>query len=180
MTNFVEDLKKQNIMRRINVFLVFFSLMGMVLAQDPNIEEPIEPFVVSELPSFGIQIDENNAKSSAEMSRKYAKMVVADTLQIKFAGTVTDVCQAKGCWMKVQLEDGQETMIRFKDYGFFMPKDIKGKEVIVNGLAFVEEMSIEDQKHFAKDGGKSDAEIAKINTPKKAFGFEADGVLLKN
>ncbi len=166
-------------MLRINIFLVFFSVMGMVLAQDPNTEKPIEPSVVSEFPSFGIQIDENNVKSAEEMSEKYAVMAVADTLQTKFTGTVTDVCQSKGCWMKLQLEDGQETMVRFKDYGFFMPKDIKGREVIVNGLAFVEEMSVEDQKHFAKDGGKSEAEIAKITTAKKSFGFEADGVLLK-
>ena len=61
-----------------------------------------------------------------------------------------------------------------------MPKDIKGKEVIVNGLAFVEEMSVKDQKHYAKDGGKSEAEIAEITSPKKTLGFEADGVLLKD
>jgi len=60
-----------------------------------------------------------------------------------------------------------------------MPKDIAGKEVIVNGLAFVEEMSVEDQRHYAEDGGKSEDEIAKITKPKKTFGFEADGVLLK-
>ena len=82
--------------------------------------------------------------------------------------------------MKLELQDGEETMVRFKDYGFFMPMDIKGKEVIVNGFAFVEEMSVEDQKHFAKDGGKSEAEMAKITTIKKTLSFEADGVLLKD
>jgi len=179
MTNFVEDLKKQKIMLRFNILLVFLLVIGGVLAQEPNIEKQIEPFVVAEMSSFGVQIDENDSMSAVEMSNKYETMAVADTVQTKFAAIVTDVCQSKGCWMKLQLEDGQETMVRFKDYGFFMPKDIKGKEVIVNGLAFVEEMSIKDQKHYAKDGGESQQEIAKIKSAKKSLGFEADGVLLK-
>ncbi len=175
----MEDFKKQNIMLRINILLALFLAMGTVLAQDLNEEEFPEPFVVSGMPSFGNQIDENNAISATEMSGKYAKMAVADTVQTKFTAMVTEVCQSKGCWMKLQLEDGQQTMVRFKDYGFFMPMDIKGKEVIVNGLAFVEEMSVEDQKHYAKDGGQSEAKIAKITVVKKSLGFEADGVLLK-
>ncbi|MGB5668108.1 MAG: DUF4920 domain-containing protein, partial [Maribacter sp.] len=117
--------------------------------------------------------------SSQEMTEKYSNMSVTDTLQIKFTGVVSDVCQAKGCWMKVQLQDGNEAMVRFKDYGFFVPKDITGKEVIVNGFAFVEEMSAEDQRHYAKDGGKSKEEIEKIIDSKKTYGFEADGVILK-
>ena len=116
--------------------------------------------------------------SSREMMHKYDGMAVADTLQAKFTGVVKEVCQEKGCWMKVELDGGEEAMVRFKDYGFFMPKDISGKEVIINGYAFVEEMSVEDQKHYAEDGGKSEDEIAKITKPKKTFGFEANGVLL--
>ena len=166
-------------MLRINILLVFFLSISAISAQEPKNNEPIEPFVVPNMPSFGVQIDDDNAMSATEMSDKYAKMVVADTVQTKFTATVTDVCQSKGCWMRLQLKEGQETMVRFKDYGFFMPKDIKGKEVIVNGLAFVEEMSVADQKHYAKDGGQSEAELAKITTVKKSLGFEADGVLLK-
>lgn len=166
-------------MLRINILLVFFLVMSTVLAQDPNEAELMKPILVSEMPSFGIQIDENNAISATEMSDKYGSMAVVDMIQTKFKATVTSVCQSKGCWMKLQMKDGQETMVRFKDYGFFMPMDIKGKEVIVNGLAFVEEMSVEDQRHYAKDGGQSEAEIAKITAIKKSLGFEADGVLLK-
>ncbi len=68
---------------------------------------------------------------------------------------------------------------KYTDYGFFMPKNIEGQKVIVNGKAFVEEMSVNDQRHYAKDGGKSAEEIAQITQPKKTYGFEADGVLLE-
>uniref|UniRef100_UPI0025C058F1 DUF4920 domain-containing protein n=1 Tax=Maribacter sp. TaxID=1897614 RepID=UPI0025C058F1 len=117
--------------------------------------------------------------SSNMMLDKYQKMTVADTTRIKFIATVTDVCNAKGCWMKLSLGDNQEAMVRFKDYGFFMPKDIEEKEVVVSGLAFVEEMSIADQQHYAKDAGESEEDIAKITKTKKTYGFTAEGVLLK-
>lgn len=72
----------------------------------------------------------------------------------------------------------EEAMIKFKDYGFFMPKDIAGDKVIVNGKAFIDEMSVEDQRHFAEDAGKSKEEIAAITAPKKTLSFTAEGVLL--
>ncbi|MBT8271127.1 MAG: DUF4920 domain-containing protein, partial [Bacteroidia bacterium] len=85
-----------------------------------------------------------------------------------------------GCWMKLNLGEGEQVMVRFKDYGFFMPKDIAGKEVIINGFAFVDEMSVSDQKHYAEDAGESEDAIAAITEPKKTYSFEADGVLLKD
>lgn len=166
-------------MKRINILLVFFFGIAILSAQNSQSETEQTAAKSFALPSFGMQIDENSVISAAEMSEKYADMKSSDTLQTKFVATVKEVCQSKGCWMRLELQDGQETMVRFKDYGFFMPMDIKGKEVIVNGLAFVEEMSIEDQQHYAKDGGKSEEEIAKIIKAKKTLSFEADGVLLK-
>ncbi|WP_238474619.1 DUF4920 domain-containing protein [Maribacter algarum] len=167
-------------MKRINILLVFFFGITIISAQNSQSHTEQKAVAPTVFPSFGMQIDETNAISASEMSEKYAIMKPTDTLQTKFVAKVTEVCQSKGCWMRVELQDGQETMVRFKDYGFFMPKDIKGKEVIVNGLAFVEEMSVKDQQHYAKDAGKSDDEITKITAAKKTLGFEADGVLLKH
>ena len=106
-------------------------------------------------------------------------MKTGDTVNSKMIAKVEEVCQSKGCWMKLNLEDGKQVMVKFKDYGFFMPKDIAGKEVVINGIAFVDEMSVDDQRHYAKDAGKSAEEIAAITEPKKTYSFEADGVLLK-
>ncbi len=175
MTNFAEEIQISNIMKKINIFLVFFLTFSGVYAQDSQNEKTAK----TTMSTFGQQIDQNNVISSQEMSKKYAQLAVSDTISSKFSGTVTEVCQSKGCWMKVQLENGNETMVRFKNYGFFMPKDIQGKEVIVKGSAFVEEMSVADQQHYAKDAGKSENELRQIKTPKRSFGFTADGVLLK-
>lgn len=128
--------------------------------------------------SFGEKIEANEAQDPENMKATYIAMKEADTLKTKFTAKVKKVCKAKGCWMKLDLENGEEAMVRFKDYGFFMPLDIEGKEVVVNGLAFVESMSVEDQKHYAEDAGASAEELAKITSPKRTYGFEADGVLV--
>ncbi len=103
-----------------------------------------------------------------------------DSLQTQMIGEIKEVCQAKGCWMKVKLESDEEVFVRFKDYGFFVPKDAAGKKVVMNGAAFLEEMSVEDQKHYAEDEGASEEELAQITAPKRTLRFEADGVLIAN
>ena len=159
-------------MKRINILIVFLLAICAVQAQNSQSGK-------TTLASFGEKIESEGAMDVAGMTLKYQHMAAADTLMTKFTATVTDVCKAKGCWMKLQMEDGSEAMVKFKDYGFFMPKDIEGKKVIVNGKAFVSEMSVADQRHYAKDGGMSEEEIAQITKPKKTYGFEADGVLLE-
>ncbi|MEL6971975.1 MAG: DUF4920 domain-containing protein, partial [Bacteroidota bacterium] len=64
------------------------------------------------------------------------QMTEADSMAVTVQGKVSDVCQKKGCWMNITQESGEEMMVRFKDYGFFMPLDIAGREVIMNGKAF--------------------------------------------
>ena len=129
--------------------------------------------------SIGKKIIADDALSADRMKEHYENMSVGDTVNSKMTAVVEEVCQSKGCWMKLKLDDGEQVMVKFKDYGFFMPKDIAGREVIVNGIAFVDEMSVEDQRHYAEDGGESEEAIAAITEPKKTFSFEADGVLLK-
>jgi hypothetical protein len=129
--------------------------------------------------SFGAQITDTDALSATRMAEHYKSMAVGDTVNSKMIAKVVEVCQVKGCWMKLELEEGNEVMVKFKDYGFFMPKNIAGKEVIVNGKAFVDEVPVEEQRHYAEDAGQSAEEVAAIIAPKKTFSFEADGVLLK-
>lgn len=159
-------------MKRFNILVVLLLTISAVSSQDSQHEK-------ATLTAFGEKIDSKGALDVEEMTAKYQNLAIADTLQTKFTATITDVCKAKGCWMKLQMEDGSEAMVKFKDYGFFMPMDIEGQEVIVNGKAFVAEMSAEEQRHYAKDSGKTAKEISQITKAKKTYGFEADGVLLK-
>lgn len=96
--------------------------------------------------------------------------------QIKVEGTITEVCAVKGCWMKMKTEDGQELLVRFKDYGFFVPRNAAGRDVLVVGTAQRSEMSVDALRHIAEDAGKSPAEVAAITKPATQVTFMADAV----
>ena len=96
----------------------------------------------------------------------------------KITGKVVSVCQEKGCWMRIENGNSSTIMVKFKDYAFFMPKDITGKEVVIDGEATVAETSVKQQKHYAADAKKSKEEIAAIKTPQKELIFIARGVLV--
>ena len=107
-----------------------------------------------------------------------AKIKADDKFSGRVKGKVVSVCKEKGCWMKIERENGEPMMVKFKDYGFFMPKDIEGKEVVIEGEASVKETSVKQLRHYAEDAGKSKEEIAKIKSPKKEVIFVAKGVLV--
>ncbi|WP_281542667.1 DUF4920 domain-containing protein [Maribacter aestuarii] len=165
-------------MKGFNIFLVILAVVFSCNAQTNQSENKLktanEPLI-----SFGDKIDSNNILTTDEVLERYQGMAATDTLQTKFTARVKEVCKVKGCWMILELTNGEEAMVRFKDYGFFMPTDINDKEVIVGGFAYVEEMSVADQKHFAEDGGMSKEQIDAISKPKMTYGFEANGVLVK-
>lgn len=101
-----------------------------------------------------------------------------------FEGKVTTVihetCQKKGCWMKVDLEGEDDMRVTFKDYGFFVPTGgVEGKEVIMEGKAYMDTTSVDMLRHFAEDAGKSAEEIEAITEPEYALAFEATGVIIK-
>jgi hypothetical protein len=127
---------------------------------------------------FGDSISSENAITNSEMMEKFASLKEGDTLSVKFKSSINEVCQKKGCWMTLALADNKEVFVKFKDYGFFVPKNAQEKEVIVNGKAFVSIESVDVLKHYAKDAGKSQAAIDSITEPKVTYSFMADGVLI--
>ncbi|MEM6724309.1 MAG: DUF4920 domain-containing protein, partial [Bacteroidota bacterium] len=79
------------------------------------------------------------------------------------------------CWMRMTTEGGDEIMVTFKDYGFFVPVDLTG-DVIVTGKAYRQVTSVDELRHLAEDGGASEEDIAKITEPQQELRFEATGV----
>jgi hypothetical protein len=116
-------------------------------------------------------------KDPIEVSQIAEKMGDAKEWKGTVVGEVVSVCEKKGCWMKLKTSDG-EMMVRFKNYGFFMPLNIVGKTIIAEGKAKVVETSVAELKHYAEDAGKSKEEIEKITEAKKEITFEAKGVVV--
>jgi Domain of unknown function (DUF4920) len=125
---------------------------------------------------YGEKITEANAVAVSELPKL---MQGKKTLDTKLTGKIESVCQKKGCWMQLDLGNGQKMRVKFKDYAFFVPKDAAGKQVIIEGVASKETIDVATQKHYAEDAKKSKEEIAKITQSKEELSFEAKGVIIK-
>lgn len=156
------------------LILIFVSCKN----ETKNVEAPFEEELSIKYESFGKEIIPDDAIAANSIMHHYNSMAIGDSIPVKVNATVNEVCQAKGCWMTLNLIDGEEVMVKFKDYDFFVPKDISGKKVIVNGNAYVSEMSVDEQRHYSEDAGESQEEINSITKPKKIYSLEADGVLI--
>ena len=163
-----------------SITLAIICILMLNSCKNKSQDAVVNPVKVEkiEYASFGKEIIADDAVSASSMAAHYKIMKAGDSINSKIIAEVHEVCQAKGCWMRLNLDDENEVMVKFKDYGFFVPKDITGKKVIINGQAFVEEVSIDEQRHYAEDAGKSAEEIASITVPKRTYSFEADGVLV--
>ena len=149
--------------------------------ETPTIEvsAPKDKVIAVEYASFGAKIGSEKALSKADMLKKYKSLQKGDTIAVKFKSKIKDVCKKKGCWMKMDLADNAESFVRFKDYGFLVPLNADNSEAIVSGRAFLDVISVDELKHYAKDGGKSQQEIDLITAPKVTYAFQADGVLIE-
>ncbi len=123
---------------------------------------------------FGEDFDHKKAIAYEEL---LAKFPAEGKLKTTVKGKVSSVCQVKGCWMNL-VADGkeEELFVKFKDYGFFMPLDLSGNEVIMHGEAYKEITSVDELRHYAEDEGKSKEEIEAINEPAIELKFMASGV----
>lgn len=131
--------------------------------------------------SFGAGV--SNQENPSAFSDVVAQLDSQDSIQVILKAKVSEVCQAKGCWMSLvdnQSKTEEELFVKFKDYAFFVPKDIAGREVIIEGVAYTEETSVEELRHYAEDAEKSAEEIEAITEPLREKKFMATGVVLVN
>ncbi len=125
--------------------------------------------------SYGTEI---TADDALPIGKVVADPDAYDGQTVKVAGVVHEVCQNKGCWMTLDGGEGQTVRVTFRDYGYFVPKDIAGRTVVLEGSVRREELSVETLRHYAEDEGKSEEEIAAITSPQIQLTVVADGVLV--
>jgi len=140
-------------MRYLLIFLILASCTANITSYD----------------SFGEEITSRN---SIEVNDFLAK-VSDQASSFKVKATIEEVCQMKGCWITLRNEQGANIRVTFKDYGFFVPKNISGKEVIIEGIAQKEMIEEDLAKHYADDSNKEYDE-----SMRNAITFVAEGVLV--
>jgi len=86
------------------------------------------------------------------LTEAIASMGDADTATVKIMGRVTEVCQAKGCWM-ILVDGDTYARVTFKDYGFFVPIETSMQRTVVYGVLSEHVLSGEQAAHYAQDAG---------------------------
>ncbi|MFC5623485.1 DUF4920 domain-containing protein [Algoriphagus winogradskyi] len=166
-------------------YLVILSL-GIVLntscqnQKADSISEEIitEESTAKEIPgNYGADLELADVVSPAEMISVVEK---EGNFEGKIAGEIKEVCTKKGCWLTMDLPNGESMRVTFKDYGFFVPTTSQGYPIILEGVAVLTETDVETLRHYAEDGGMSKEEVAAITEPKREITFEAVGVVIKD
>jgi hypothetical protein len=101
-----------------------------------------------------------------------------DTTGITISGNITASCKHSGCWMNVDMGNGETIHVTFLDESFTIPLDAAGKNVVAQGVAIRELIPAETLQNYAREDGKTEEEVAAITEPVYAYEFIASGVLI--
>jgi len=169
----------QKNMKKVLLFGVIFSALWACTAKEEEVETTEEitetVVVVEEMNYYGEEISPEGAISVAELK---AQLDGQDSVLVKVEGIVNEACKKKGCWMTIDLGNDEAMRVSFKDYGFFVPKNLNGQKTIMEGVAKVETIEVDYLKHLAQDAGKTQEEIDAITEPEVSVTFVADGVIV--
>lgn len=168
-------------MKKISYLLMVLFVVTTFNSQaQTKTKKATSAYNVNDYASFGAKFQPNKVLTEKQMLKKYKSIKKGDSVRVQFKSTIKSVCKKKGCWMNMDLSDGQKSFVKFKDYAFFVPLNADNSEAIISGIAFVTVVSVDELRHYAKDAGKSQAEINKITKPEVTYSFMADGVLIKS
>lgn len=167
-----------------NIVLIFIAIIALTSCKEEkkesvDIRDVIQKRIEEKYISFGNKIMPKDYLSRKEILTKLKSLKKGDTIDVKFESSIKRVCKKKGCWMELDLDNNESIMVKFKDYGFFMPLNSEKREVIVLGKAYIDIVTVNQLQHYAKDEGLSKEEINKITEEEITFAVESTGVLMK-
>lgn len=137
------------------VFLIvlFTAILSTtIFAQDAEVirlSEPVEEKENYEV--FGAEVSTWNEPIA--LNELISNADIFTSKEITLETEVAEVCEKKGCFF-VAIDGSNSVRITFKDYGFFIPTDSKGKKVKLIGTFEVKTLSEDQAKHYAEDAGK--------------------------
>ena len=159
------------------LLLPALALALAACADAPAPEAAPPPTERASASAVGGLVPEGEALTTDEL---IAEADAYDGKTVLVEGSVREVCQMAGCWLALADAQGRAVRVQVprdesESYVFTFPKDISGATVRIAGTLDVEEESVADQRHYAEDGGASEAEVAAITEPKRTLVLTADG-----
>lgn len=157
--------------------LLFVAIVTLALNTNITAQEISRPSAVPGQ-TYGKAITEDGAIDIAKLPEMVEKSEKKKIENIKVYAKVTNVCAKKGCWMDLYVDENTSIFVKMKDYAFFVPDDMIGKTVVLEGEVFEKVTSVNELRHYAEDANKSQEEIDAITEPEKSIRFLAYGIVV--
>ena len=140
------------------LFILFVFISVKVSAQQTEVIRLSDPVIeTDEFEIFGIEMDINESSDTFTLSEAIETNDLESELLI--SAMVNKVCQKKGCFF-IAVDGVLSARITFKDYGFFIPTNSAGKQIVVKGIVTEQILSEEQAIHYAEDAGELADNIA--------------------
>lgn len=123
---------------------------------------------------FGIKPNDIGPTAAEQIE---ASMANKTRITTAIRGKIIRVTKSKGGWFEIDAGKGKIIAAHFKNYNISLPKALRGRTVIVEGVA-QKQFIADDMQHFAGDtvGGKKQH---KVNAnPKQRLTFEVRGLMV--
>lgn len=125
--------------------LAAFCLAIAVPAVSETPAAPADP--AADVVKVGAPLTVKKPVDIAALAKKPAKFAGKT---VRLEGVVKDVCQGRGCWVEVEGPKGASFMARSLDHSILLPKDCKGRRIVVEGV--VTAMKESPEEHSAHAG----------------------------
>ena len=130
-------------------FIGIIPVLNAEQAEVKRLSEPVE--VTASYETYGSKLPESgDALSLTDLMKDKQKYLDKELL---VETRIAKVCQKKGCFF-VATEGPLTARVTFKDYGFFIPTDSGGKDVVLSGTFSRKSVSTEQAEHYSADLGE--------------------------
>jgi hypothetical protein len=122
--------------------------------------------------TFGQKVNPRQSMPATKVEAFMGKMIRISTT---LTGKVLKVDHTKGGWFQMDAGAGKIIKVHFKDYNVTIPTDLKGRSVMIQGVA-EKQFIADDLQHFAGDTVKGKKQHEVKTNPKQRLTFEATGL----
>lgn len=107
------------------VQLAILSVLTFACNTDPRAKLPTTG-------AYGNAITKATNYTSTELLEK---LKTEKNFSVVVSGKVLDYCKGEGCWLTMENNGGEPLFIEIENQRFILPHNIKGKSVVVQGIA---------------------------------------------
>jgi pectate lyase len=147
------------------IFILLFSLSAFAQKQAPLPHGTV----------YGTKPDTTTIQDAAKLEAFMGKKTRISTA---VKGRVLNVTKQKGGWFTIDAGNGKVIAAHFKNYGVNIPAELKGKNIIAEGVA-AKQFIADDLQHFAGDTVSGKKQHAVKTNAKHKLTFEVKGLMVE-